>query len=1068
MAEAYEPRDFFPYCWEIVESTDESHDKIRVWAFDTDSKPNLLVIDNYLPYFYIELSKSMLGSKKGNTQLWDQFPGILGTWLMNHSRCSVTPTKVELVKAFKLHYYSKNKSSFLKLMFNNISEAKTMSNFLKSNRYVSVGPISIGNMSFKVHEANFNDIDLINRLMAEPYCKFKYSGWCKFAVKPMEEKRKMSKITEWRVNCYRRLPFSDIKVSPNPVVLSYDIETYTPDYRKYMPKSTMVDCPVYLMTFYCGRVGSPRSEHRKQIVVLGEDTMNDEFIERGIEVVNLKNEKEIIKAYCDAINKFDPDIIIGYNICFYDNPYVEDRRQLFAAIWLNCSRLKNYAPEMKNHDYTGDRDNKTLLCPGRITVDVFSFVKKNKRLKQYKLSNVSKIYLKEDKRDVPYEEQFEAYKAWLKANERLNRLPNSKQGLKRISHSLYNEFVASIKDKEVDWIGGIHKLHEEAVRIIESQYEMKRSQLRACSEFLVALHLMYRVMDYGDQDSYLPWVLFQVLNIFPNIAAMAAVNYINPEDVYIRGESIRCLRMIYQTAKHIPTKREREELLAQGRHDDRPYIIDSRIPVKYHIAGGFVKDPIPGVHDKVATVDFKSLYPNEMITNNLCYTTLMPEGEAPKNVKYNTIKVPVPEHNIEYTHNWVDPSVRVGVIPLLEITLIAERNRIRKIQKEYKEGSLEWTLLEAQQLAVKIACNAAYGFLGVGCNLDKDKSKKGKNKNVEEYGAREYFSKLPLPEASMCITYCGRTHIQLIMDKLKEWYPDVIVVYGDTDSAMFHIPSITENLFKRYSEVGARLSAIMPGTLELEMENVSKILLFKKKHYIKLYYSDKEDRLNIDIHGPGYWNNGSERGIPKARRDRPNTVVEVHSTISDFILNGTDPITIYRWIIEYVLKLTTKSPSYFEIVKGYNSQAEGSNKNIVKRMAKLGVIINHMDRFGYIVCSVPGATKVGDMAYETDYFIKSQNTDNPLKINYHYYIKGLEGLDEMMTNVPELPERFHRIEYKRTNRCDPINFATNPFKMIASMVLGGEDIQCLLDLFDEMDEREKMGIDEDDWEEECE
>lgn len=1047
MATRFEARDFFPYSWQIIDGEKNVNDKILVWALDQDSKPNLLIIDNYRPYFYIEINRRMLGTNMNNASLWNLLPEVIGTWLMNRAKCSVKPAQIKKVRMYKLHYYSKNKTTFLKVSFTNVEEANRMAQFLQRGHVVDLGSLKLGFVNFKVHESNFSDFNLINRLMAEPYCKFKYSGWCKFKVAPIDERKRISEIPEWRVNCYDVLPESEIKVTPNPVVLSYDIETYTPDHKKYWPKSSIIQCPCYLLTIYVGRLGTPISEHKKQIIVLAEGTINDDFVERGVEVVNLRDESRMIQAFTDAIDKYDPDILTGFNIGNYDNPYLDNRRRLFRRLWQNCSRLKSWSVDMKNHDHTGERENKILLCPGRITVDVLAFVLKNKKLKNNSLSQVAKVFLKEDKRDVPYEEQFLAYRAWLNATKQLKRI---KQDIRHIAQSHYRELVDLIKDEEIDYIHGISKLNQIARDLLSTHYEMNRSQLKIISEYLVALHLIYRVMDYGDQDAYLPYRLFEKLNIFPNIAAMAAVNYINPEEVYIRGESIRCHRMIYQMAKYIPSHEEREAMLAQGRRDQRPYVIDSRVPVKYHIAGGYVKDPIPGVHDVVATVDFKSLYPNEMITNNLCYTTLLPEGVPPKDVKYNNITVPVPEHNIEYSHNWVDPSVRIGVIPLLEITLINERNRIRGMQKQYEEGSLEWILLEAQQLAVKIACNAAYGFLGIGCNLDKDKSKSGKNKNVDDFGAKEYFSKLPLPEASMCITYCGRTHVQQIMETLREWYPDVVVVYGDTDSAMFHIPSIKENYFQSYVEVGKRLSATMPGTLELEMENVSKILLFKKKHYIKWYYARDQDRLNIDIHGPNHHDVGSERGIPKARRDRPNTIVDVHTTLSNFILKGEDPIVMYRWMIEYVMDLYNKDLSYFEIVKGYNAQADGSNKTIVKRMEKLGVIINHRDRFGYVVCKDDNETKVGETAYEIQYFLQSQNSDKPLEINYHYYLKGLVALDEMTNIMPKLPERFNSIEYQRNNRCNVINFCKNPFKLMTEMTLGGHDIADLLDLFEDI------------------
>ena len=40
--------------------------------------------------------------------------------------------------------------------------------------------------------------------------------------------------------------------------------------------------------------------------------------------------------------------------------------------------------------------------------------------------------------------------------------------------------------------------------------------------------------------------------------------------------------------------------------------------------GGFVGNPVPGIHPIVMSFDFNSLYPSIMRAYNLCYTTLVP------------------------------------------------------------------------------------------------------------------------------------------------------------------------------------------------------------------------------------------------------------------------------------------------------------------------------------------------------------------------------------------------------------------------------------------------------------
>ena len=44
------------------------------------------------------------------------------------------------------------------------------------------------------------------------------------------------------------------------------------------------------------------------------------------------------------------------------------------------------------------------------------------------------------------------------------------------------------------------------------------------------------------------------------------------------------------------------------------------------IAGGYVREPIKGVHKWVSVLDYKSMYPTQIIEKNICFSTLHPSG----------------------------------------------------------------------------------------------------------------------------------------------------------------------------------------------------------------------------------------------------------------------------------------------------------------------------------------------------------------------------------------------------------------------------------------------------------
>ncbi len=62
----------------------------------------------------------------------------------------------------------------------------------------------------------------------------------------------------------------------------------------------------------------------------------------GVDVDECVTETELLAKWCDIVADSDPDIIIGYNICNFDLPYLMDRA---AALKLDTfptwSRTKN-------------------------------------------------------------------------------------------------------------------------------------------------------------------------------------------------------------------------------------------------------------------------------------------------------------------------------------------------------------------------------------------------------------------------------------------------------------------------------------------------------------------------------------------------------------------------------------------------------------------------------------------------------------------------------------------------------------------------------------------------------
>lgn len=136
----------------------------------------------------------------------------------------------------------------------------------------------------------------------------------------------------------------------------------------------------------------------------------------GSTILSYDTEREMLMAFHDYLHANDVDIITGWNIFGFDLEYLMKR-----AIVTRCdlkffqlSKLRGHNCELTlkklSSSALGDNDLKLVSMPGRFIFDLFHEVKKGYKLDSYKLDNVSKLYLGDNKIDMPAKEMFARYK----------------------------------------------------------------------------------------------------------------------------------------------------------------------------------------------------------------------------------------------------------------------------------------------------------------------------------------------------------------------------------------------------------------------------------------------------------------------------------------------------------------------------------------------------------------------------------------------------------------------------------------------------------------------------------
>ncbi|KAK9292029.1 hypothetical protein L1049_019983 [Liquidambar formosana] len=125
----------------------------------------------------------------------------------------------------------------------------------------------------------------------------------------------------------------------------------------------------------------------------------------GVDVMSFETEREVLLAWRDFIREVDPDIIIGYNICKFDLPYLIERAEtLGIAEFPILGRIRNSRVRVKDTTFSsrqyGTRESKEVTVEGRVQFDLLQVMQRDYKLSSYSLNSVSAHFLSEQKEDV--------------------------------------------------------------------------------------------------------------------------------------------------------------------------------------------------------------------------------------------------------------------------------------------------------------------------------------------------------------------------------------------------------------------------------------------------------------------------------------------------------------------------------------------------------------------------------------------------------------------------------------------------------------------------------------------
>ena len=368
--------------WE-TKDTDDEH-LISIFGKTHEGK-SVCVTTAFTPYFFVKLPRNVTQQRVQiiYNKIEKACPGCLSSYNTIHRKD---------VWGFQ----NNEQFPYLQLFFKNLAARRMVAGRLRR-------PLPDESIKLKMYESN---LDPVLRLMHRT--GIQSTGWLDSGNECYSAHNAHVDIDLECKNWRKLTPVENPETAPF-VVASVDIECNSSTGK--FPDADIEGDACFQIAISLCKFGSDQPYDKTCLCYKNTDPNLE-----GSNVISYATEREMLEAFRDYLHEKDVDIITGWNIFGFDLEYLMKR-----AIVTKCnlkffqlSKLRGYNCELKlkklSSSALGDNDLKLVSMPGRFIFDLFHEVKKGYKLDSYKLDNVSKLYLGDNKIDMPAKEMFARYK----------------------------------------------------------------------------------------------------------------------------------------------------------------------------------------------------------------------------------------------------------------------------------------------------------------------------------------------------------------------------------------------------------------------------------------------------------------------------------------------------------------------------------------------------------------------------------------------------------------------------------------------------------------------------------
>jgi DNA polymerase elongation subunit (family B) len=773
----------------------------------------------------------------------------------------------------------------------------------------------------------------------------------------------------------------------------------------------------------------------------------------GAVIESYTTEKEVLLAWTDLIQRENPDIIIGYNIFGFDYQFMYLRAKELGCeqAFLQLSRNKNEVclkrdwrtgkeslEENTIMIASGQHDIKFVKMTGRLQIDLYNYFRRDYQLSQYKLDYVSGYFIGDDVKKLEHIEGTSAMTkifsknltglengSFINFEEEAHTSDQYKNGKKfevcDVDHTkgtfmIHGHETPDLLTKKVRW--GLAKDDVTPQDIFRMTNEGPKE--RAI------------IAKYCIQDCNLVHHLMRKIDVLTGYSEMASLCSVPMDFLVMRGQSIKLTSYIAKKCREKDTLMPVIEKLLSDDGYEGATVLEPKCNL-------YLETP-------VACLDYSSLYPSSMISENISHDSkvLTKEYDLQNNViaetgdtmydnlsdyeyvdiTYNTYKWQRKNGNpkagmekvkvgtkmcrfAQYPIDKVTGETTHAVMPAILKELLAARKATRALIKKTDDEFMK-NILDKRQLSIKVTANSLYGQTGAKTSAFYEK------------------------DCAASTTAIGRKLLIYGKRVIEEAYADTIVptskfgdvrtkaeyVYGDTDSVFFRFNledlegqpiigkkalEITIELAQQAGELASKFLK-QPHDLEYEKTFLPFCLLSKKRYVGMLYETDP------------YKGKRKSMGIVLKRRDNAPIVKDIYGGIIDILMKENDIEKAAEFLKVCLQNMVEEKYGMDKLVitkslrSGYKNPNQIAHKVLADRIGRRdpGNKPSVGDRIPFVYIENPDKKALQGERIETPDYIKGQH--GQVKINYAFYITNqiMKPVQQLFALVLEQMKDFKK------------------------------------------------------------